>query len=121
MNEIGREQWELKSTNGARVVTKESEGNSRPVGSISSTIGPGEADDRGFRSPEAVWLTAVCSTATTSGGEVEDFDLEGGADAEDSGVEICVVLGEASIPPCIARVVTVFGEVEGMRRLARVI
>lgn len=81
----------------------------------------GEADDEVFRSPKAVWLTAVCSTATTSDGEVEDFELEGGAAAEDSGVESCIVIEGASMPSCITRVVIGSGEVKGMWQLVRVV
>ena len=99
-------------------VTAESGSNSRPVGSILSRTGVEEADDGAFRSPGAMWLTAVCSTATTSGGQVEDFDLEGGGDADKSGVDTSIVPGRASMSSSITRVVTGFGDVEGTRRLA---
>ena len=64
----------------------------------------------------------MCSTATTSEsvGEFEDVDIEGGG-AEGSGVDSCIALGEASMLSCFTRVVTGFGEVEGMRQLAGVV
>ena len=44
------------------------------------------------------------------------FDSEGGRDAENSGVKKPIDLGRMSIVPCVVRVVTGFGEEEGMRR-----
>ena len=63
---------------------------------------------------EGVGLTAVCSVAITSGGEFEAFD-SGGVDAEGSGVEMYVGLGEVSTIPCVTRVMAGFGGVAGMR------
>lgn len=73
-----------------------------------------------FRLPEAVWLTAVCSTAMTSGEGAEAFNLEEGRDAEASGVDKIVFfrLGEASMLPCIARELTTFSEEAGMWRFS---
>ena len=47
--------------------------------------------------------------------EVNTFDLGEGVNAEGSGVECRIVLGEVS---CVARVVIGFSETEGMRRLS---
>ena len=85
----------------SELATAGSEGNNRPVGGISSKIGAGDA----------VWLIAVCSTATNSSGEAEARR----GDAKGSGVDRLIIFGEASILPCIARVVTGFGEVKETR------
>ena len=53
-----------------------------------------------------------------SSGEVSAFDSKGVMDAEGSGVDRCVVRGEVSTLPCIARVVTGIGEAERMRRIS---
>ena len=59
--------------------------------------------------------------ATVFGGEVEAFDLGGGANAESLGAERSKMPAGASMPPPIARVLTGFGEVAGMRRLSVVV
>ena len=72
------------------------------------------------RSSEGVRQCAACRTATASGGVVEAFDL-GGVDAEGSMVERCIVFAEVSMLPGVARVLTGFGEVAGMRQLSMVV
>ena len=83
-----------------------------------SRTGGGEGNDGKSRPPEGVRLTAVCSAAIASGGE---FEASGGVDAEGPGVERYVGLGEVSTIPCVARVMTRFCEVAGMRRLSVVV
>ena len=73
-------------------VTTESEENGRPVESILLRTLVGEGDNEG------VQLTGVCSIATASSGEVEACDLEGGADAEGSGVENIALAGVSMLP-----------------------
>ena len=70
------------------------------------------------RSPKGVRLSVVCSTVVAPGGEFEALDLGAGGDAEDSGEERSVVLTGVSILPRVARAVTGFGEVAGIRRLS---
>ena len=82
-------------------VTGESNNKGRPVGNISSRTGEGEGDDGTFRPPEGVKLTAVCSAAVASAKGFEAFD-SGGVDAEGSGVERYVSLGEVAMVPCVA-------------------
>ena len=71
----------------------------KPVGRVVSRTGAGEGDDRTFRSPEGAPLSLVrCPSATSSGGEADASNLEGGQDVESSEVESCIVLGEEGIP-----------------------
>ena len=48
------------------------------------------------------WLQ--CAQTTTSSEEIGDFDLAGKVYADVSEVKKCDVLGEASMPLCVARV-----------------
>ena len=48
------------------------------------------------------WLQ--CAQTTAFGGEIGDFDPAGKVYADVSEVKRCVVLGEASMPLCVARV-----------------
>lgn len=99
-------------------VMGESDSKSRPVGSIlSGTGGGGEGDDGMSRPLEGVRLTAVRSAAIASG---EAFD-PGGVDAEGSGLQKYLGLGEVSAIPCVAQVMTGFGEVADMRRPSAVV
>jgi hypothetical protein len=57
-------------------VTVKSQGNNRPVGGVSIRTGVGKDNNGTFRSPEVVWIAAVCPTATVPVGEVEASDLD---------------------------------------------
>ena len=86
------------------------ENNNKPVGIMSLRTGKG-AEDKTFRSPEGVRLSAVSPTAIMStGGEADALDLGEGLE-----VEGCVVL-EGAVLPCVARVVTGLSDVVGMWR-----
>ena len=79
-----------------------------------------EVDDRTSRPSEGAQVSAVCSTATVSGGEAFRFDLgaeaRAEANAQGSGVDKCIVLADVLMLPCVARVEPGFGEVTGIRR-----
>jgi hypothetical protein len=45
-------------------VTVKSQGKNRPVGGVSIRTGAEKDNNGTFRSPEVVWMAAVCSTAT---------------------------------------------------------
>ena len=71
-------------------------------------------------SNQGVRLSAECSTATVSGGEDEALDLKG-ADADGSYMTKCNVPAEASMPPCVARVLSGSGEVAETKQLSVVV
>ena len=122
-DEMGREHREpasvneilVKSMRGPDLVTGDSDVSGRPVARISSGTRVGGSDDR--TSSQGVRLSAECSTATVSGGEDEALDLEG-ADDEGSCMTKCNVPAEASMPPCVARVLSGLGEVAGTKQLS---
>lgn len=47
-----------------------------PVGGVSIRTGAEKDNNGTFRSPEVVWIAAVCPTATVPVGEVEASDLD---------------------------------------------
>ena len=66
-------------------------------------------------SSEGVRPTRECSTATASSGEFETLTWVEGWVPKGSGGVTCAILAGVSMLPRVARVVTGFGEVEGMR------
>lgn len=80
----------------------------------------GEGEDGTSRLPKGVRLTAVCPMVIASGGEIEAVD-SGGVYAEGAGVRRWVGLGKVAMIPCVARVMTGFGEVADMQRLLVVV
>ena len=111
--------WYSEKQIGSDPVTSDSADNSEPEGRVSSRIRVGEADDRSSRLSEGARLFVLCLTATISGGG--DVDLEAEVDAAGSGVLRRGVLAQVSMFRCVARVMTGFDKVAGIRRFSVVV